>query len=126
MVPSVFLFTCSPRMMVPVSFPLIRGQGSMVPDSFHLISGQGIILPVDLRVIQPVFQHVHIDGFYIVEGDRVITAAHLALQIKHIHQWWIQDFPDGGGGANFQGGGTNLLNCQNFTKNCMKMKEFGP
>ena len=30
------------------------------------------------------------------------------------------------GGANFQGGGANLLFGQFFTKNCIKMKEFGP
>ena len=30
------------------------------------------------------------------------------------------------GGANFQGGGKNLLFGQIFPKNCMKMKEFGP
>ena len=30
------------------------------------------------------------------------------------------------GGANFQGGGANLLLNQNFPKNCMKMKEFRP
>ena len=30
------------------------------------------------------------------------------------------------GGANPPGGGTNLLFCPIFTKNCMKMKEFGP
>ena len=41
-------------------------------------------------------------------------------------QWRIQDFPDGGGGANFQGGGVNLSFNQKFPENCMKMKEFGP
>ena len=59
-------------------------QGTMIPDSFTVICDQGMILPVDLRVIQPVFQHVHVDRFYIVEGNRVITATHLALQkTKH-------------------------------------------
>ena len=29
-------------------------------------------------------------------------------------------------GANFQGGGANLLFGPIFTENCMKMKEFGP
>ena len=32
----------------------------------------------------------------------------------------------GWGGANFQGGGVNLLFNQTFPKNCMKIKEFGP
>ena len=32
----------------------------------------------------------------------------------------------GGGGTNFQGGGANLSFGQIFTKNYMKMKEFGP
>ena len=31
-----------------------------------------------------------------------------------------------GGGANPQGGGTNLLFGKKFPENCMKMKEFGP
>ena len=31
-----------------------------------------------------------------------------------------------GGDTNFPGGGANLLLNQNFPKNCMKMKEFGP
>ena len=30
------------------------------------------------------------------------------------------------GGANLQGGGTNLLFCQIFPENYMKMKEFEP
>ena len=38
-------------------------------------------------------------------------------------QWRIQGFPRGG--ANPQGGGANLLSGQKFSKNCMKMKEFG-
>ena len=42
----------------------------------------------------------------------------------HPIQWRIQDFPDGD--TNFQGGGTDLLFCQMFHKNCMKTKEFLP
>ena len=43
-------------------------------------------------------------------------------------QWRIQDFADGGGGgrANFQGGGANLLFYPIFPQNLMKMKEIGP
>ena len=36
---------------------------------------------------------------------------------------WIRNFPDGG--ANPQGGGTNLLFCQIFPTTCMKMNEIG-
>ena len=35
------------------------------------------------------------------------------------YQWRIQDFPDGEGGANFQGGGKNLL----FNKFSLKLHE---
>ena len=31
-----------------------------------------------------------------------------------------------GGGANSRGEGGNIRFCQNFPKNCMKLKEFGP
>ena len=44
-------------------------------------------------------------------------------------QWRVQVFQtgrEGGGGGNFQGGGTKLLFGQFFPKNCIKMKEFGP
>ena len=41
-------------------------------------------------------------------------------------QWRIQDFPVGGGSANAQVGGANLLFGQIFPENCMKMKEIGP
>ena len=39
-------------------------------------------------------------------------------------QWRIQDFPEGG--TNSQSGCTDLLFCNFFAENCMKMKEFGP
>ena len=39
-------------------------------------------------------------------------------------QWRIQDFPEGS--ANSQSGCANLLFCNYFAENCMKMKEFGP
>ena len=38
------------------------------------------LLSVDLRMIQPVFQHIHVDGCHIMEGNRKITAAHLSLK----------------------------------------------
>ena len=39
-------------------------------------------------------------------------------------QWQIQDFPEVG--APTPQGGANTRFCQNFPKNCMKLKEFGP
>ena len=47
------------------------------------------------------------------------------MEIIMDNQRRIQDFQDGGG-ANFQGGGINLLFNQIFPQNCMKMEEFGP
>ena len=46
------------------------------------------------------------------------------IGLDHFNQWRIQDFPDGG--ANLQGGGTNLLFDPIFPDNCNKTKEFEP
>ena len=45
---------------------------------------------------------------------------------KSLHQAVADPGFPRGGGANSQGGGANLLFGQKISKNCMKMKEFGP
>ena len=39
-------------------------------------------LPKNICVVQPVFQLIHVTWLYVVEGNRVITAAHLSLQTE--------------------------------------------
>ena len=55
------------------------------------------------------------------------------MKIKYLHkeqctfihnQWWIQNFPEMGGGVN-PPGGVNTQFLPNSPKNCMKWKEFG-
>ena len=41
------------------------------------------------------------------------------------YQWWIQDFPDGGGGTS-DFGAQNLSFSKIFAENCRKKKEIGP
>ena len=55
-----------------------------------------------------------------------IYLSSISLGFADIQQWRVQDFPDGRGGGNFQGGDENLLFGQIFPENCMKLKEFGP
>ena len=54
---------------------------------------------------------------------------HLQLLNNNLYyfnlQWRIQDFPEGGC-ANCKGGGANLLFLPTSSKNCMKLKKFGP
>ena len=54
-------------------------------------------------------------------GSGISEATHL----YYLKQWRIQDFPEEGVPTPRRGG-ANIWFCQNFPKNCMKLKEFGP
>ena len=59
-------------------------------------------------------------------ADRILTVATVCCCLVRTKSSGGSRISQTGGGANFQGGGANLLFNQIFPENCMKMKEFGP
>ena len=77
------------------------------------------LAPHSLEILDPPLNVLAKTKWYSVRIEPGALQA-FTPNIANAKQRRIQDFPGGGGG-----GGANIRFCQNFPKNCMKLKEFG-